>query len=361
MQKANNLYGILDEAFYDRDELDVQAMQEQALKGFVDAVGDPYTVYLTSEENEIFDEWMQGSQNFEWIGAVVTDAEEWILIEAVLKWSPAFKAGLKPLDIILQIEWELTKPLWLNEAVQKIRGPKDSEIVLTILREWVETPIFDVIVTRGSISVPSAEAKLIEQDGKRYVFLTISIFGDDTMRVVRNELRQIGIKRTSQVDGIILDLRGNGGGYLPVAVEVASFFLPKNEAVTTAKYSIFDDETFKSNGYKELPDAELVVLIDDLSASASEIVALALQERGDATLIWTQSFGKGSIQIVQESNDGSSLKLTIGKRYSPSDKNIDDVGIEPDQEVLFDREAYLLDETDTQLDAAIQFLVWKSQ
>jgi carboxyl-terminal processing protease len=138
---------------------------------------------------------------------------------------------------------------------------------------------------------------------------------------------------------------------------VASFFLPKNEAITTARYSIFDDETFKSNGYKELPDAELVVLIDDLSASASEIVALALQERGDATLIGTQSFGKGSIQVVQENSDGSSLKLTIGKWYSPSDKNIDDIGIEPDQEVLFDSEAYILNETDNQLDAAVQFLV----
>lgn len=360
-QRVTELYKLLDEGYYDRSELNIEAMQQKALKWFVDAIWDPYTVYLTPDENAIFDEGMQGSQNFEGIGAIVTDAEEWVLIEGILKWSPAFEAWLEPLDIIIQIEWELTKPLGLNESVQKIRWPKDTPVKLTILRNWSEEPIFDVEVIRGSISVPSAEAELIERDGKRVLFLTVSIFGDDTMRVIRNEIRQLGISSTSELDGVILDLRGNGWWYLPVSVEVASLFLPKNEMVTTARYSIFDDEIFKSEWYKVLPDVPVVVLVDGLSASASEIVALALQERDDAEVIGVQSFGKWSIQSVQPGNDGSSLKLTVWRRYSPSDKTVDKIGVTPDQEVLFDLVAYIEDESDNQLEAGIQFLLWNTQ
>lgn len=359
--RVSELYELLDSAYYHNEDLDIEKMQHKALKWFVDAIWDPYTVYLTPEENTVFDEWMQGSQNFEWIGAIVTDAEEGVMIEWILKWSPAFEAWLEPLDIIIQIQWELTKPLWLNEAVQKIRGPKDTPVTLTILRSWSDEPIFDVDVIRGSISVPSAEAELIERDGKRIVFMTISIFWDDTMRVIRNELRQLGITANSELDGVILDLRGNGWWYLPVSVDVASMFLPKNEIVTTAKYSIFEDEIFKSQWYKIIPDVPVVVLVDGLSASASEIVALALQERDDAQVIGVQSFGKWSIQSVQPANDWSSLKLTIWRRYSPSDKTIDEIGITPDQEVMFDLEQYLENETDTQLEAWIQFLVWNTQ
>lgn len=355
--KAETLYETLDTAYYHRDELDLDAMQESALKGFVDAVGDPYTVYLTAEENVIFDEGMQGSQNFEGIGAVVTKKEDGILIEAVLKNSPAYNSGIKPLDVVIQIDGELTEPLWLNEAVEKIRGPKGSEVVLTILRDDQELPIFDVTVMRDSISVPSAEAEIVNQWGKKILVLTVSIFGDDTMRVLRNQLRQVWV---TGVEAIVLDLRGNGWGYLPVAVEVASLFLPKNEIVTVAKYSIFDDETFKSQWFDELPDVPVVVMVDELSASASEIVALALQERGNATILWEQSFGKWSIQTIQENQDGSSLKLTIWRRYSPSEQTIDKVWVTPDIFSVFDFERFQGEAVDTQRDDAIQFLVWTS-
>lgn len=361
VERVSQLYQLLDTTYYDRNELDLEQMQQQALKWFVDAIGDPYTVYLTPDENEIFDEWMEGSQNFEWIGAIVTDAEEWVLIEWVLKWSPAFAAGLEPLDIIIQIEWELTKPLWLNEAVQKIRWPKDSVVTLTILRNSAEEPIFDVEVIRGSISVPSAEAEILNRDGKRILFLTVSIFWEDTMRVIRNQLRQLWIDATSSLDGVVLDLRGNWWWYLPISVEVAWLFLPKNEIVTTARYSIYEDEVFKSPWYKLLPEVPVVVLVDGLSASASEIVALALQERGDAHIVGVQSFGKWSIQTVQPASDGSSLKLTVWRWYSPSDKTIDERWITPDQEVIFDVAAYLQDESDNQLEAAIEFLLSTNQ
>jgi carboxyl-terminal processing protease len=181
------------------------------------------------------------------------------------------------------------------------------------------------------------------------------------MRVIRNEVRQLWITASSELDGVVLDLRWNGWGYLPISVEVAWLFLPKNEIVTTARYSIFEDEVFKSPWYKILPDVPVTVLIDGMSASASEIVALALQERGNAHVIGVQSFGKWSIQSVQPGSDWSSLKLTVWRRYSPSNATIDEVGITPDQEVVFDIEAYLDDESDNQLEEAIEFLLWNNQ
>lgn len=353
-KKYNNLYDALKKMYYDKDELNVKEMQENALKWFVDAIGDPYTVYLTEEENQVFDEWMQWSQNFEWIGAIVTKKEDGILIETVLKWSPAFKAWILPLDLILQIDGEPTWQLWLNEWVQLIRWPEWSEVVLTIMREWEDTMIEEITVTRWKISVPSVEVKLVEEQWKKILHAIVSVFWDDTMVMFEREVKAFS---GMDLDWIILDLRGNWWWYLPIAVELASHFLPKNEVITTARYTIFDDEIFRSQWYNTFSWIPVVVLIDWLSASASEIIAWALDERWDAELIWTKSFWKWSIQTIQTNPDNSSLKLTIGKRYLPSDDNVDERGVEPDQTIEFDIDAYIENWTDNQLDAAIEYFV----
>ena len=151
-------------------------------------------------------------------------------------------------------------------------------------------------------------------------------------------------------DWVMLDLRWNGGGYLPIAVDVVSFFLPSNELVTTARYGALPDEVYRSKGYGDLEWKPLLVLIDGLSASASEIIAGALKQRGGATLVGTQTFGKGSIQTIATIDDGSSLKYTIGKWYLPDDSNVDKIGLTPDIEVEFDVEGYLSWEVDNQLE-----------
>lgn len=346
-EKYNFIDGLLTEEYVDQEKIDKEKMREHAIKGYVDALGDPYTVYLTSEENESFEEEMKWGQHFEGIGAVVTKKEDGILIEEVLKGLPAYKAWLRPLDVILAIDGEETKSLWLNEAVQKIRGVKGTEVVLTIYREWVEE-ILEITVVRDTVDVPSVAWEILQVDDQSVLYIEISIIGADTKKVFEKTIDEYA----GQFEGIILDLRGNGGGYLPSAVDIVSFFLPDNELITTARYSVWADEVYRSEGYGDLENIPVVVLIDGLSASASEIIASALDERDDAVLVGTQTFGKWSIQTLADIEDGSSLKYTIGKRYAPSDKNIDKIGLTPDIEVEFDLDAYLENAVDNQLERA---------
>lgn len=352
-QKYNQIYRILQRGYYDAEHMDIKAMQENALKWFVDGLEDPYSVYLTPEENQIFDESMQGSQNFEGIGAVVTKKDDGVMIEAVLKGMPAFKAWLKPLDLILQIDDEPTASLGLNEAVLLIRGEKGSIVTLTVLRGEDGRTIEEIDVIRDSISVPSVEVELIEQDGKRIAYAIVSIFGDDTVQLFEREIRAI-----QPVDGVIIDLRGNGGGYLPTAVELASYMLPRGELITTAKYSIFPEETFRSFGYELLQDIPAVVLIDGMSASASEIVAAAMQQRdGKSVVVGEQSFGKGSIQTMHTNSDGSSMKYTIGRWYTPDNTSLDKNGVVPDIEVEMDYQAFVASGIDIQYEEAVNQLL----
>lgn len=352
-QKYNQIFDLLQETYYDADEMDLTAMQENALKWFVDALNDPYTVYLTPDENKMFDESMQWSQNFEGIGAVVTKKEDGVLFEVVLKWMPAFNAGIKPLDLILMIDDQPTDVLWLNEAVALIRGERGSSVTLTILRGDDERTIEEIVVVRDAISVPSVTVEVLEKEGKRLAYVEMSVFGDDTVSLFEKEIKSI-----LPVDGVILDLRWNWWGYLPTAVEVASFFLPKNEVITTAKYSIFPEEKYRSLWFELFQETPTVVLIDELSASASEIVAAALQERwGIDLVVGEQSFGKWSIQTLHTNGDGSSLKYTIGKWYTPSDDTIDDVGVTPDVTVALDFESFIWSWVDTQLNTAQDQLI----
>ena len=347
LQKYHLVDQVLHQEYFDTEKLDREKMHENAIKGYVDAIGDPYTVYLSAEENKMFDEEMKGGQHFAGIGAVVTKKEDGVMIEEVLKWMPAYKAWLKPLDIVLSIEGEDTKDLWLGEAVKKIRGEKGTDVKLTIFRES-EGRVFDVVVTRDIVDVPSVKGEIFDLWKKKVLYVEIAIIGADTTKV----FKKIIDRYKGQFDAIILDLRGNGWGYLPTAVDLLSYFLPKNELVTTARYSVEDDEIYRSKGYGDLENIPVVVLVDGLSASASEIIAAALDEKDDALLIGTKTFGKGSIQTLAEFDDGASLKYTIGKWYTPSDKNVDKEGLVPDIEVPFDFTWYVENEVDNQLERA---------
>ncbi len=346
--KYQSLFDLLQSQYYHKDQIDQTKMQENALKWFVDALGDPYTVYLTPTENNLFDEEMQGSKNFEGIGAVVTKKEDGVLVEEVLKWHPAFQAGIKPLDVIIEIEGEPTQALGLNEAVEKIRWPKGTTVTLTIYRES-EAKIMDIEVTREAINVPSAKGEIINVNGHDVLYVEILTFGDDTTKVFGDI---INAYQKDAYDWIIVDLRGNGGGYLPIAVEIASYFIPKWEIVTTAKYSTYPTEEYKSEGYGDLEDLPLVVLVDNLSASASEILAAALDQQANAVLVGDTTFGKGSIQTLHEIDDWSSLKYTIWAWYTPAGTNVDKVWLTPDVAVEFDSAMYLSGWVDAQLDAA---------
>lgn len=353
-QRFDLVYQLLQESYYDTEKLNTGNMLESAVKAFVDGINDPYTVYMDSSQNSGFQEELKWQMDFEWIGAVVSKKEYYVMIEEVIKWSPAYQAGLLPLDRIIFVDSGSVKDLNIDEAVSKIRWPKGTKVILTIERMHKDgtKDVFDQSVTRDKLSIPSVTSEIFT-DGKKIGYINISIIGEETENLMKTAIASL---KEAKVQGIILDLRGNGWWLLPVSAEIASHFLPKGKLIVTAKYTTFEDEVYTSQWYNDLTGIPLVVLVDGMTASAGEIIALAIKEWTDATLLGTKTFGKWSIQTMDEFTDGASLKYTIGMRYSPSGKNIDGTGITPDVTVEFDGELYMDKRIDNQLEKAKELL-----
>ncbi len=312
-------------------------------KGLAGATGDTYTEFFTAEETKQFNESLNGI--FEGIGAELSKEGNLIIVVAPIKGAPAEKAGILPGDVITEINGESAADISVSEAVTKIRGPKGEQVTLTIIREGEEV---EVKIVRDTISIASVESEMKGSTG----VITIGRFGDDTVSLTRKAAQELKDKGASK---FVLDVRGNPGGLLDAAVGVAGVWLPKGTTVLEEKRNGEVVQTFKTDSQPILAGVSTVVLINGGSASASEIVAGALRDHKVATLMGTQSFGKGSVQRVVPLNGGGSLKVTIARWFTPAGKNIDKEGIAPDQEVKMtaeDREA----KRDPQLDAAINSL-----
>lgn len=312
-------------------------------RGLTQAVGDPFTEFLTTDETTSFNESLNGT--FEGIGAELGKEGNFVIVVAPIKGTPADKAGIQPQDIIVEIDGESAADITISEAVNRIRGPKGEEVVLTVIRDGQQ---LEVPIVRDTIDIPSVEW---EQRGSTGV-ITISRFGDDTTQLTRQAATEL---KAAGVDGIVLDLRGNPGGLLNSSVEVSSVWLPKGSTVLEEKRGGEVIETFKTSANPILAGIPTVILINEGSASASEIVAGALKDNDVATIYGKTSFGKGSVQRLIPLSAGGSLKVTIARWFTPNGKNIDKEGIAPDTEVELtaeDREA----ERDPQLDAAIEAL-----
>lgn len=341
-----------DEYFYKENLLnEKEAMLQWAIKWFVDALGDPHTLYLDSEQNSGLNQELEGESDFEGIGAVIEKKEYYIQIAEVLKNSPAFKAWLQPLDrIILIWTWE-TKDLDVYEAVKKISWPKGTTVDL-----WIERPAPDgqkkyleLTVTRELIQIPSIKYHTETINGKTIWVLEILVFWEKTEKLL-NEA--IGSFIDEKIDGIILDLRGNGGGLLLSAVDIAKHFLEKGKLVVSTQYRSYNNSNYFSRGIGELSDFPTIILIDWLTASAWEILALALHDNLNIPILGTKSFGKGSIQTIQDFPNWTALKYTVGNRYSPLGENINGTWIIPDFEVIFDLTGYINSWIDNQLESA---------
>lgn len=343
---------VLQSEYIEQDKVQVDAMIEDALKAFVDAIDDPYTVYLDAVQYSGLQQDLKGEGELEWIGAVVDKKEYYILIQEVLKKSPAAAAGLMPLDRVIAINGESVKDLDINQAVAKIRWPKGTQVTVSIERidKNEEKTLMDIVVTRDKISVPSVTHEIISLGSKKNVgYINISVIGEETEKLLATSIADL---TKNKVGGIILDLRGNGWGFLPIAVQICSHFIPKGKLVVSAKYTWYPEEKMSSLWYNDLTDLPVVVLVDGMTASAGEIIALALQEQIGARIVWTQTFGKGSIQTLYDFADGDSLKYTVGKWYAPNGENIDKVGITPDVVVEFNVEQYKANRKDNQLEEA---------
>ena len=331
-------------------------MLNNALKAYVDGIDDPYTIYMDNEQNSGFQEELKWSSDFEGIWAVISKKDYYIQIDEVIKGSPAFTAGLRMLDRIVMINTWLTKSLDVNQAVSQIRGPKWTNVKLTIERTAKDgtKEVIEKEITRDKLIIPSVNGKIITwAHGDSIGYINISIIGEETENLLRKTLSEL---KTQNIQGIILDLRGNWWWLLPISVQIASHFIPKGKLVVSTKYTTFEDEKLLSEGYTDYQNLPMVVLVDGLTASAWEIIALALKEQIGAQLVGTQTFGKWSIQTMDEFDDGASLKYTVGKRYTPNGENIDITWAAPDVLVEFDPDKYTRDMIDTQLEKAKEVL-----
>ncbi len=313
--------------------------------GLVSAAGDPYTEYFNPQAAKDFNEALDGS--FTGIGAELgTDADNNIVVVSPLSGYPAEKAGLKPKDIIAAVNSQNTSGMTVDSVVRKIRGPADTNVTLTIVRGNAKP--FDVIITRTKITVPSVTYSLDGAIG----YLKISQFTNDTVGLVQKAATEFKVKG---IKGIVLDLRSDPGGYLDGAVDISSMWLAQGKTVVSERRGSTILSTKYSSGSGEFSGLPTVVLIDGGSASAAEITAGALHDNNVATLVGVKSFGKGSVQQIENLLDGSELKVTIARWYTPNGKNIDKQGITPDVVVEMtdaDRQAG----KDPQKDKAIQIL-----
>ena len=352
--------GILDGEFYDEGILSGSKadMVEWALVWYVGAIDDPYTVYLREEDNtELMNE-LEDNAGFAGIWAVIEKQENYVVISEVLKNSPAARAGLLPLDRIYMVEDQTLEDLSATEVVQLIRGEKWTEVNLFIEREWKnweENTRFWIPIVRDDVSIPSVTSEIFEKNGKNLLYLEISIISNKTTALLLEEVSE-AIASAGKIDGIILDLRWNSWGYLEEAVKLLGHFFPRDTLLVKSKYKAYEDIDHVSKWRWELWNYPIVILVDQLTASAGEIIALKFQEEWK-TIIWMQTFGKWSIQAVEDFKDGSSLKYTVWKWYSPNDVNIDKEWITPDIEVERDYEKYKEDWTDNQLEAAKEELL----
>lgn len=326
--------------------LDVLKLLDGLKAGLVQAAGDAYTEFLDAEAVKSFNDALDGS--FTGIGAELSKNPETkqIVVIAPITGFPAEKAGLRAQDIITEINGDSAANLSITEAVNKIRGDAGTTVKLTVQRGDRE---LSFTITRAKITVSSVESKTLE--GK-VGYIKISTFGNDTSDLANRaatDLKAKGIK------AIILDLRDNPGGLLDGAIDVSSLWL-NNKVVLFEKRGTEVIKTFRSDNIPVLEGLPTVVLVNQGSASASEIVAGALSDNKVATTIGEKSFGKGSVQQLIDLSGGNALKVTIAKWYTPGDKNIDKEGITPDKKVELTEEDFK-NSRDPQLDAAIEFLL----
>jgi len=334
------------EKYAKADSIDEMDMFYGAVQGLVFSLGDPYSMFFPPKSAQEFADSLTGE--FEGIGAEIGVKKGQLMVVSPLPESPAEKAGLRPGDKILAIDEEDTYGMDTNMAVLKIRGEDGTDVILKIARG--DNEIKDITITRGKINIPSI---LFEMKDGGFAYVRVMQFNEKTPR----QLDKVAgdLVKNKNVKGIILDLRGNPGGYLDAAIDMASEWIEKGEVVVSERYSNGDINNDLSDGPSRLGKFKTVVLVNGGSASASEIVAGALHDHELATIVGEQTYGKGSVQDFEIFDDGSALKLTVSEWLTPDGVNINEAGIAPDVEVIEDWENEEVGE-DKVLEKAIEIL-----
>lgn len=333
--------------------VDADHLIQGAINGMMESLGDKHSMYLTPSELTQLNISQEGS--YEGIGAWVDTSGDFITIISPMAGSPAEAAGLKTGDVVIAIDGEDLTGVNPDIALQSILGPAGSVIVLTVEREDEEQPL-EISITRATITVPSIEYQLLDN---HVGYIQLYNFGENTSEDFVSALADL---KDQGAAGFILDLRGNGGGYLFTAVNVLSQFIEEKTPIIYQVYGDGTQDVWETNPGGIALDIPMVLLVDGGSASASEITIGALQDLERATVIGTTTYGKGSVHYVLPlSNENGAVQVTIAKWLTPNQRFIHEIGIEPDIVLEFDEEAYEADGTDNQLEKAIEIILEKIQ
>jgi len=346
-----NVWNLLDEKFVSASSSAPISDEEKvrgAIAGLVKAFGDPYTMYFPPSESERFQEDISG--NFSGVGMEVGIRHDLITVIAPLPETPAEKAGIISGDVIVSIDGESTENMSVDEAVRRIRGDKGTVVKLSIYRDG-ETKFREINITRDTIDIPTVKTETVD-DVFVISLYSFNAVSDTKMEEAMNQFV------ASKKNKLVLDLRGNPGGFMQSAVDIASFYLPTGKIVVRERaHEGGEDKVFRTRSRQagEFTKENLVVLVDNGSASASEILAGALHDHGVATIIGIPTFGKGSVQELIDLNNNDSVKITIARWFTPNGVSISNGGLMPDiiiKRSFEDREAG----KDPQKDAALRFL-----
>ncbi len=336
-----------------------------AISGMTASLGDPYTVFFPPKEAKMFASEIAG--NFEGVGMEIGIKGEKLVVVSPIKDSPAERAGVKAGDVILKIDSTDSVSLSTDEAVQLIRGAAGTKVKLTLAREGYKNPI-ELTVTRARIDLPTVRTATktetasaagssdsgtgLRKDG--IFVISLFSFSENSANLFRSALKEFVASGSHK---LIIDLRGNPGGYLEAAVDMASWFLPPGAVIVREEFGKGQqDNTYRSKGYNIFTDRlKLAILVDGGSASAAEILSGALSENGKAILVGTKTFGKGSVQELVQLTPDTSLKVTIAKWLTPKGHSISKLGITPDYVVPM-TEADIKAQKDPQMDKAVELL-----
>ena len=348
-------YNTLKEKYVEPERFDSKQMLYGAISGMVKSLEDPYTVYLDPEDAKIFEEDIKGE--FQGVGMEIGIRKGQLTVIAPLEGTPAQKAGLRAADKILKVNETLTADLTIDKAVKIIRGPEGTEVCLTVFREgWGTTK--EIKIIRGVIEIPSLKWELLassgEADGQEddIAYIKLYHFSGKASADFKKAALEI---LDSSAQKIILDLRNNPGGYLEVAQDIAGWFLERGQIVVLEDFGeLKENKEYKANGPARLLSYPMVILINQGSASGSEILAGALRDNRGVKLIGEKSFGKGTVQIPKKLKEGL-LKVTVANWLTPKGELITDNGLEPDIEIEITEEDFEA-EQDPQLDKAIEIV-----
>ena len=344
---VDTYYAIVDNYY---GELDRDKLIDGAVEGMISSVGDTFTSYSDTDSTSSFDETINGS--YEGIGCTVATLEDGtISVIDMFEDSPSYKAGLKVGDIILKVDGESYEGKNSNDISDYIKNSGKSKVVLTVKRDNEEK---DISINLSKVEIPHVSGKVIEQDNKKIGYINISLFASNSYKQFKSKLDEL---EKNNIDGLIIDVRDNSGGYLSSVTDICNLFLDKGKVI----YQLEDSKgkVKKKDTTKEKRKYDIVVLINGGSASASEILASAIKESYGGDIVGTNSYGKGTVQQTKKLLDGSMIKYTTQKWLTPDGNSINEVGVTPTKVVELNEEYFNnpTTENDNQLQEAIKLIL----